>query len=121
MTAYDKQMNSFRVMNADRSLTKQMTGKLTARDPSTRAHHGNGDRGARRRHKAAGVGQLRQREMVNLGLNQLSGEMPPCLGNLLNLRLLALGGNQLSGCVPSSLIDRLDIDYSDLEGLRFCP
>ena len=121
MTAYDKQMNSFRVMNADRSLTKQMTGKLTARDPATRAHHGNGDRGARRRHKAAGVGQLRQREMVNLGLNQLSGEMPPCLGNLLNLRLLALGGNQLSGCVPSSLIDRLDIDYSDLEGLRFCP
>ena len=34
---------------------------------------------------------------------------------------LVLVGNQLSGCVPSSLQDKLDMSYSDLGDLRFCP
>ena len=53
--------------------------------------------------------------------NQLSGEIPPDLGNLFNLTVLGLGNNQLSGCVPSSLLDRLNMDSSDLGGLQFCP
>ena len=46
--------------------------------------------------------------------NQLSGEIPPELGNLGNLERLQLEGNQLNGCVPSSLSGRLDMDESDL-------
>ena len=35
--------------------------------------------------------------------NQLSGEIPPELGNLAKLTRLILSGNQLNGCVPASL------------------
>ena len=38
--------------------------------------------------------------MVSLS-NQLSGQIPPELGNLANLTRLNLSDNQLSGCVPS--------------------
>ena len=47
--------------------------------------------------------------------------MPPELGNLASLEGLYLGWNELSGCVPSSLSGRLNLDYSDLGNLRFCP
>ena len=59
--------------------------------------------------------------LLILNYNQLSGEIPPELGNLANLGYLTLSGNQLSGCVPSSLLGRLEMDYSDLGSLRFCP
>ena len=55
-----------------------------------------------------------------LSENQLSGEIPPELGNL-NLAWLYLNENQLSGCVPSSLSGRLDMKYSELGDLQFCP
>ena len=58
---------------------------------------------------------------LELDINQLSGEIPAELGNLANLESLRLRDNQLSGCVPSSLSGRLDMEYSDLGGLRFCP
>ena len=58
---------------------------------------------------------------LDLNRNQLSGEIPPELGNLAYLTWLYLDGNQLSGCVPSSLSGRLDMEYSDLGGLPFCP
>ena len=51
----------------------------------------------------------------------MSGEIPPELGNLANLTRLDLSGNELSGCVPSSLSGQLNMQYSDLGGLRFCP
>ena len=59
--------------------------------------------------------------LLILNYNQLSGEIPPELGNLANLGYLTLSGKQLSGCVPSSLLGRLEMDYSDLGSLRFCP
>ena len=58
--------------------------------------------------------------MVSLS-NQLSGEIPPELGNIAFLLALDLSGNQLSGCVPSSLPGQLYMDYSDLGGLPSCP
>ena len=42
---------------------------------------------------------------LDLGSNQLSGEMPPELGKLPYLRWLAIGGNQVSGCVPGGAPD----------------
>ena len=56
---------------------------------------------------------------LNLSANQLSGQIPPELGNLYNLEDLYLGGNQLSGCVPSGLRNVLGNDLADL-GLSFC-
>ncbi len=40
---------------------------------------------------------------LNLMNNQLSGEIPPELGNLAGLEWLDLGGNQLSGEIPPEL------------------
>ena len=58
--------------------------------------------------------------MVSLS-NQLSGQTPPELGNLAYLEVLDLADNQLSGCVPSSLPGQLDMRFSDLGDLPFCP
>ena len=65
------------------------------------------------------LGNLVNLTRLVLYSNQLSGEIPPELGNLVNLEYLHLGGNQLIGCVPNSLSGRLV--YSDLGGLQFCP
>ena len=58
---------------------------------------------------------------LNLQFDQLSGEIPPELGNLANLEWLDLNRNQLSGCVPSSLLAQLDMSNSNLGDLPFCP
>ena len=60
-------------------------------------------------------------ERLSLASNQLSGELPPELGNLSNLGGLTIGRNQLSGCVPSSLLGRLNTVLTDLGRLPFCP
>ena len=49
------------------------------------------------------LGNLNNLERLSLTRNQLTGDIPPELSLLTNLQLLALGGNQLSGEVPSSL------------------
>ncbi|MCY4579052.1 MAG: hypothetical protein OXD31_08385 [Chloroflexi bacterium] len=67
------------------------------------------------------LGILANLKGLRLDENQLSGEIPPELGNLANLENLYLSDNQLSGCVPSSLQGQLDMTYSDLGGLPFCP
>ena len=58
---------------------------------------------------------------LDLSDNQLTGEIPPELDNLANLTRLDLSDNQLTGCVPSSLSGQLDMVWSDLGGLLFCP
>ena len=67
------------------------------------------------------LGNLANLITLFLNHNQLSGEIPPELGDFANLTRLYLGENQLSGCVPGSLSGQLDMEYSDLGGLRFCP
>ena len=57
--------------------------------------------------------------ILSLNHNQLSGEIPPELGNLVKLIGLDHYENQLSGCVPSSLQGQLD-GLDDLGGLPFC-
>ena len=56
-----------------------------------------------------------------LSENQLSGEMPPELGSLANLRSLFLGDNQLTGEIPSELgslanLERLRLFNNQLTG-----
>ena len=58
---------------------------------------------------------------LNLSVNELSGEIPPDLGNLANLTGPYLDRNQLTGSVPSDLSGRLHKDNSNLGGLQFCP
>ena len=60
------------------------------------------------------LGNLGSLSLLYLNENQLSGQIPSELGSLANLTRLGLDGNQLSGCVPSSLSGRLDMDESDL-------
>ena len=49
------------------------------------------------------LGNLANLQELGLGGNQLSGEIPPELGNLANLQELGLSGNQLSGEIPPEL------------------
>ena len=58
---------------------------------------------------------------LDLRKNQLTGELPPELGNLTYLVTLDLGSNQLAGKIPSELGDlgnlvRLYLYYNDLTG-----
>lgn len=46
----------------------------------------------------------------------LSGEFPPCLGGLTNLKVLRLASNQLEGQLPSSMSDYGSIQQLDLSG-----
>jgi hypothetical protein len=69
-----------------------------------------------------GVGcSLGHVDAISLGYNQLSGSVPPELGNLANLGFLLLGDNQLSGNIPPELGDlanlqHLDLGYNQLSG-----
>ena len=64
----------------------------------------------------SGLANLR---VLFLNHNQLSGPIPPELGNLANLWELSLNDNQLTGCIPSGLqyVQRNDFDSL---GLPFC-
>jgi Leucine-rich repeat (LRR) protein len=51
---------------------------------------------------------------LHLDSNQLSGSIPPELGNLANLQNLSLNSNQLSGYVPYVLGNLSNLQYLDL-------
>ena len=59
--------------------------------------------------------------VIELGLpdNQLSGEIPPELGNLANLEWLGLRGNQLSGAIPPELGSLASLEHLDLGWNQF--
>lgn len=65
------------------------------------------------------LGNLADLERLWLNHNHLNGPIPPELGSLANLEWLFLGGNQLGGCIPDGLGD---VAFNDLDelGLPFC-
>ena len=67
------------------------------------------------------LGQLSDLEYLSLRNNQLTGGIPVALGNLSNLTWLHLGVNQLSGVIPSSLgrltnLEKLVLGHNQLTG-----
>ena len=63
-------------------------------------------------------------DTLDLHGNNLTGEIPPEIGNLTNLTELYLGGNQLTGEIPESICD-LNIDWSSndfyISNNQLCP
>ena len=66
------------------------------------------------------LGNLSNLRELDLGHNELSGEIPPELGNLASLYYLRLENTELSGCLPSILSSREFVAATDLGGLEFC-
>ena len=62
------------------------------------------------------LGNLVNLKALNLRGNQLSGEIPPELGNLVNLKTLYLRGNQLSGEIPPELGNLVNLKALYLTG-----
>ena len=62
------------------------------------------------------LGNLAIMEELYLQENQLSGEIPPELGNLANLYALAVAGNQLSGEIPPELSNLGNLTWLALWG-----
>ena len=62
----------------------------------------------------AELGNLLKLQNLDLSSNQLSGEIPAELGNLLNLEDLSLDDNQLSGEIPAELANLLNLERLDL-------
>ena len=52
--------------------------------------------------------------ILYLNNNELTGEIPPELAELPNLRRLRLAGNELTGCIPLGLQDVPDNDLPEL-------
>ena len=65
------------------------------------------------------LGSLANLVVLRLHDNQLTGEIPSELGELDKLTSVTFRGNQLTGCVPASLRDVADNDFAQL-GLPFC-
>jgi len=67
------------------------------------------------------LGQLTNLEALWLSDNQLGGSIPPELGQLTDLAMLYLGSNQLSGSIPAEFgnltrLDELILDHNQLSG-----
>ena len=65
------------------------------------------------------LGNLNNLERLNLTRNQLTGDIPPELSLLTNLQLLALGGNQLTGPIPTWLGSLAKLQELQLWGNQF--
>ena len=55
-------------------------------------------------------------DRLNLTFNQLTGSIPPEIGNLTNLTHLYLYGNQLTGSIPSEIGNLTNLTYLNLYG-----
>jgi len=62
---------------------------------------------------------LNNLSVLDLGGNQLSGEIPSEICNLTNLTELELGGNQLSGEIPSEIGNLNNLTFLHLEYNQF--
>ena len=60
------------------------------------------------------LGTLDNLQQLNLMTNQLAGSIPPELGNLVNLFSLILSSNQLTGSIPPELGDLSQLTFLDL-------
>ena len=49
------------------------------------------------------IGNLTNLTVLNLSYNQLTGSIPPEIWNLTNLTYLILGNNQLTGSIPTEI------------------
>ena len=65
------------------------------------------------------LGNLNNLERLNLTRNQLTGDIPPELSLLTNLQLLALGGNQLTGPIPTWMGSLAKLQELQLWGNQF--
>ena len=70
------------------------------------------------------IGNLTNLTYLSLSSNQLTGEIPPEIGNLTNLTSLQLSYNQLTGEIPESICD-LTLDFTDyhfnISNNQLCP
>ena len=57
------------------------------------------------------IGNLTNLTFINLGLNELTGSIPPEIGNLTNLTRLYLGSNQLTGSIPPEIGNLTNLTY----------
>ena len=62
------------------------------------------------------LGNLESMEVLDLGGNNLTGEIPPELGNLKSMKVLDLGGNNLTGEIPPELGNLKSMKVLDLGG-----
>ena len=62
------------------------------------------------------LGNLNNLERLNLTRNQLTGDIPPELSLLTNLQVLYLWGNQLTGPIPASLGGLTNLEDLNLSG-----
>ena len=65
------------------------------------------------------IGQLFQLTSLNLSNNRIKGEIPEQLGWLRNLEEIRLSGNSLSGCIPTALENVAVNDLASLQ-LPYC-
>ena len=61
-------------------------------------------------------------DSLDLGYNQLTGSIPPEIGNLTNLTYLNLRSNQLTGEIPESICNLVENNcYIDISNNQLCP
>ena len=66
------------------------------------------------------IGDLINLEILRLGSNELTGSIPPEIGNLTNLTQLFLNSNQLTGTIPDEICNQGDSSPS-LSNNQLCP
>ena len=66
------------------------------------------------------IGNLTNLTLLSLSSNQLTGEIPSEIGNLTNLVYLGLDRNQLSGIIPDEICNQGD-SSPELSNNQLCP